>query len=172
MTNCGSVALSGIQRDCGANLGGVKTVWLVPNGTVTATITNNVVTSMSLASGSTWSKYQFKPGTAYMTSNLTKDATNGSLFWSTEVFMQFARMEAAKRAEINVLASAEAQGVVLDSNGTYWFVGKDEPIEATAGVGQTGTAKTDGNFYSITLTDNSLESPMPLSGSFISAMFV
>ena len=169
MANCTSIALTGVQRDCGANLGGVKQMWLIPDGKLELTYDSDhtKISNIAYPSGSTttFSSFAFKPGTAYMNTTLSKDATNGSLFWTTEAYLQFPRMETAKRVAIKALAEAECQGVIKDSNGKYWFIGQDEPVEATAGTGQTGTAKTDGNFYSMTLTDNSLEPPMEVDAT-------
>ena len=56
--------------------------------------------------------------------------------------------------------------IVKDNNGVYWFLGYDEPVNATAGGGQTGQAKTDANQYTITLTDESHELPYEVSKTF------
>ena len=51
-----------------------------------------------------------------------------------------------------------------------WYLGKDMPVMASAGGAESGTAYTDGNRYTITLQDNSMDYPYevktaPSSGS-------
>ena len=61
------------------------------------------------------------------------------------------------------LAAGEVVAVVKDANGAYWALGMDEPATASAGEGATGTARGDGNHYSITLLDNSVTFPYEVS---------
>ena len=60
-------------------------------------------------------------------------------------------------------AAGEVVAVVKDANGKYWALGKDEPVTASAGEGVTGTARGDGNHYSITLLDNATTFPYEVS---------
>ena len=46
-----------------------------------------------------------------------------------------------------------------------WYLGHDEPLTLNAGDGLTGTARADRNGYSVTLRDNSLEMPLPFTGT-------
>jgi hypothetical protein len=76
-------------------------------------------------------------------------------------------METVKRVEITALALGDLAVIVKDANGKYWYLGKDEPVNASAGDGQTGTARSDANRYTITLQDNSLQMPYEVSSSVI-----
>ena len=58
------------------------------------------------------------------------------------------------------LAVGELVFIVKDSNGKFWYLGMDEAVTASAGSGQTGQAIGDGNFYSITFTDNGNSWPL------------
>ena len=64
-------------------------------------------------------------------------------------------METAKRLEMSALALGQLAVIVEDSNGKYWYLGKDDYVSASAGAGNTGTAKGDSNNYSLTLKDES-----------------
>lgn len=160
---CNSIALTGIARDCNANMGGIKKVWMVLKDevtTVTVDDRTNSIATMSLASGSnSLHEFNFRKGAASMTSNLQKDDTAGSYYWETDLVMNFQRMETAKRTAVMALTLAECAAIVLDANNIYWFLGKDEYLGATAGTGETGQAKTDANQYTVTLQDSSLELP-------------
>ena len=55
--------------------------------------------------------------------------------------------------------------VVEDSNGKFWYLGYDDYVSASAGTGETGTAKEDRNAYTITLSTDSTEWPYELSAA-------
>lgn len=170
MADCGSITLKYFSRDCNANMGGVKKVWMGLKKDVTVGVTDDKITSFS-ASGSLH-EFPFRKGAASMTSNLQKDDTNGTYYWETDLVMNFLRMETAKRAAVMALSQAEACAVVLDNNDHYWFLGKDEYLSATAGTGETGQAKTDANQYTITLQDASLQLPYEIEPSAVTGSLV
>ena len=49
-------------------------------------------------------------------------------------------------------------------------MGKDEPVAATAAGADTGTNRTDGNKYTITLQDNSLQLPLEVDAKAVVAV--
>lgn len=150
--------LSGIAFDCNPSAGGIRTIWLAPyDEAVTITAESGVITDISNLDD--FVKYNFRKNTGSMTSTLNVDPANGINYVSTELNLVFGKMETSKRIEIQALVLSEVFAIVKDANGKYWLLGKDEGVSATAGTGQTGTVKTDGNNYNITLTDESLEFP-------------
>ena len=161
---CNSITLKGIIRDCNPNMGGIQKVWMILKSDITNDPTPekgmDKITELTVAEGEgKVNAFEFRKGAASMTSNLQKDDTNGSYFWLTDLVMNFQRMETSKRAAVMALTLAESCAIVLDANGVYWFLGKDEYLAATAGTAETGTAKTDANKYSVTLQDSSLRLP-------------
>ena len=152
--------LAGIIRDCASNMGGIKSVRLANKADVTAAVTSNKVTAITMASSAKFHLYTFAPETSSMSSNAQVNAQNGTKYWQTDLLMVFNRMETAKRVDIMAMAQGELVAIVEDANGLYWFLGYDEPIAISAGDGLTGAARADRNGYSITLQDNSLELPM------------
>ena len=54
--------------------------------------------------------------------------------------------------------------IVVDSNNKAWCLGLNNPVNATAGSGESGTSATDGNKYTLTLTDESDTFPFEFSG--------
>ena len=159
MANFCSQTLSGITSTCDPSKGGIVKVWIVDYSDVTAigydSTAETQVTGITLASGVSWNAYSFKKGTGSMTSTLNVDVANGVNYVSTELVLQFSRMDTEKRIEMAALSLKELAVVVKDANGSYWLLGANEPVTASAGNGQTGTARTDGNFYTITLSDES-----------------
>lgn len=153
-------AISGLVQDCATSKGGVAEVYLANYDDVSAiTVTDGQVTGITMATGKKFKRYYFRPGTSSMTSTLNLDVAAGVNFVQTLLNMLFSRMETTKRIEMSALAVNDLRGIVKDSNGVYWLLGEEEPMIANAGDGQTGTAKTDANRYSITLEDNNTSFP-------------
>ena len=105
-----------------------------------------------------------------MTSTYTIDQASGVKYVTTDLLLQFNRMETTKRVEISALAVNDLVAIVKDANGVYWYLGYDEPVNASAGDGQTGTARGDANRYTITLQDNSKEMPMEVEASIVEGL--
>ena len=80
------------------------------------------------------------------------------------------KMETAKRIEIMALMMSACAVIVRDSNDKYWYLGKDNYVECSAGSAQTGTAISDSNHYELTLTDTSSELPYEVAASSIDAL--
>ena len=147
--------ISGLVADCLPSKGGVAEVYLANYEDVTdITVTDNKVTAITMASGKKFHRYYFRPGTSSMTSTLNVDLAAGVNFVQTDLTMLFSRMETTKRVELSALSVNDLRAICKDSNGVFWLLGEEEPMVASAADGQTGTAKTDANRYSITLQDN------------------
>ena len=163
-----NVAISGLPVDCLASIGGVSEVYITNADNVTAvTATDGKVTQITLATSAKFYKYWFRRNTASMTSTATIDPTTGANFVTTDLALQFNRMDTAKRMEIAALSVNEVVVIVKDANGVYWYLGYDHPVIASAADGATGTASTDANKYGITLQDISKEMPMEVEASII-----
>lgn len=154
---CTNVTLAGLLRDCETSKGGIKVVYIAKYTEESAAAIKSQIdsaTSASTLSGATFYKYEFRRNTGSMTSTLNVDDANGVNYVSTDIVLQFNKMDATKRAEIAALSLDELIVVVLDANNKIWIVGLDAPVCASAGTAQTGTAVADGNFYQITLQGN------------------
>jgi len=150
--NCTNQTIAGLCKDCEGSLGGIVTVYLANYEDGIFTITDGAVSAVK--SGVSFYEYQFRKNTGSMTSTLNIDPANGVNFVQTDLNLIFSRMETKKRIEMAALSVGQLAGIVKDANGKFYALGVSEPLEASAGDGQTGTARTDGNRYSITLTDN------------------
>lgn len=163
---CNNLALSGISLDCTASMGGIKKAWMIPHESGNFTVSGGEITDID----GTWKAYNFRKNTGSFTSTLNVDGANGTNYVSTEITLQFTKMETNKRLEIATLALGEVDVIVQDSNNEYWGFGVEEPVTVTSGTGQTGTAKGDGNFYQIVLTDEQSSFPMHLTASAIASL--
>ncbi len=163
--------LSGLVKDCSPSMGGITEVLLANREDVSAvTADTGKVTEITMASSAKFKKYSFARNTGSMTSTYTIDQASGVRYVTTDLLLQFNRMETAKRVEISALAVNDLVAIVKDANGIYWYLGYDEPVNASAGDGQTGTARSDANRYTITLQDNSKEMPMEVDSTIVAAL--
>lgn len=186
--------LSGIILDCSHSLGGIKTVFIanyndvtslsynastgsttgttsgVTGSTTGVTYTGDTITGITMASGTFFQPYQFRKQTGSLTSTLTVDETAGVNYVSTELSLVFTKMETKKRIELSALSVGQLAVIVEDSNGTFWYLGKDDYVSVSAGGGQTGVAKGDGNNYTLTLRDESDTYPYEVTKEAVEAV--
>ena len=168
-----SQTLSGLTRDCTPTIGGVKAIYIANYDDVDEggfTVTSGVITAITMLNSAKFKKYYIRRGAGSMTSTANIDPATGSNYVSTELALQFSRMETTKRIEMTALLQGEVAVIVQDMNGIYWYLGYNEPVAATAGTGETGTARTDANQYTLTLTDNSKELPMEVDDTAVASV--
>ena len=168
-----SQVLNGIAADCQTNVGGVREVYIANYGDVTAVTldeTSNMIKTITMVDSAKFKKYAFKKNTSSMTSTLNVDPANGINFVQTDLSLVFAKQETVKRMEIAKLSLGELRVIVLDANGKYWFLGKEEFVSATAGTAETGTNRQDGNKYTITLTDYSASYPYEVDPTIVAEL--
>lgn len=169
--SCANQTITGIEKDCSTSKGGINVVYLANYDDVTAVETSEgKITGITLASGKTFLAYNFRKGTGSMTSTLNVDPANGVNYVTTDLALTFLKMDTAKRIEMSALAVNELVAIVKDANGVYWYLGMDEAIAATAGDGATGTARGDGNRYTITLQDTSSTFPFEVEASVVEGL--
>lgn len=163
--------LNGLVRDCAPSMGGIVEALAINKEYISeVTAAEGKVTAITLAEGEKMKAYYFARNTGSMTSTYTLQPDTGVRYVTTDLVLQFNRMETSKRVEITALAQNELALIVKDANGKYWLLGKDEPVMATAGEGVSGTARSDRNGYSITLQDTSLEMPYEVDESIIAGL--
>lgn len=165
-----NVTLTGIALDCGTNLSGIKALYLANDASVGDVTASEGEISAIDASAGTFKKYVPAKNTGSLTKTLTKDESTGVMYYTNEAVAQFNRMETAKRTEIANIDRGQFKAIVLDNNGKYWFLGKDNYVSATAVTGQTGAGIDDGNFYTLTLTDISAELPYEVKSEVIAGI--
>lgn len=167
------ITIAGITLDCESSLGGIKQVWITQYDnvkSVTIDDETNQISAITLEADAKWYNYQFRKGTGSLTSTLNVDETAGTNYVSNELALVFTKMETKKRIEIAALSIGQLVVVVEDSNGKYWFLGKDDYVSASAGTGVTGTAKGDQNAYTLTLATDSESYPYELSDEAIQSV--
>lgn len=165
-----NVTLTGIALDCGTNLSGIKAIYLANDASVGDPTPDEGMIKTIDASAGTFKKYTPAKNTGSLTKTLTKDESTGVMYYTNEAVAQFNKMETAKRTELANIGIGQFKAIVLDNNGKYWFLGKDNYVSATAVTGQTGAGLDEGNFYTLTLTDISRELPYEVDPTAIAAV--
>ena len=101
--------------------------------------------------------------TSSFTSTLNVDVTKGSAYVSTEVILQFNKMDVASRVELNKVIAGRWCVFIKDANDKWYVFGynKANYAYASAGTGQTGGERADGNYYQVTITAVSAKLPVP-----------
>lgn len=168
-----SQLLNGIAASCDTNVGGIREVYIANYDDVTAIEvdgTSNMISTITMAASAKFKKYLFKKNTSSMTSTLNADPANGVNFVQTDLSLVFAKQETVKRMEIAKLSLGELRVIVLDANGKYWFLGEEEFVSATAATAETGVNRTDGNRYTVTLTDYSSSYPHEVDPTIVAGL--
>jgi len=166
--NCTSYTLSGLNAGCKDSVGGVAKVWLADASNIKWTISNDGTIAPTGGITEEWKVYNLRKGAGSMTSTLTVNDNAGSYF-TTEVVMNFLKMENAKRIEVMAMLMGQCTGVVKDRNGKYWAIGIENPLEGSAGTGETGTAAGDANQYTVTISVDEAELPREITDSTVIA---
>lgn len=155
--------LGGLGRTCDTSMGGIKEVYIanyedVDFNSISYASGNTEITGITMNGNAKFQKYWFRKGTGSLTKTLNV-SDSGSNFVQSDLVLQFDRMETKKRIEMAALSVGDLVVLVKDANNKVWFLGEESPVRASAGDGQTGTARSDGNRYTITLQDENSSFP-------------
>lgn len=152
---------------CQGSLGGVKAIWLsdwkdkaATVGEVSGKTGVDVVTKFD--DSVTWVQIPIRKNTASYSSEVQVNEQNGNSVQTT-LTVVLSRMDAQKRMTFSALMLTDVMAVVEDANSNRVFLGYDNPVTMSSGTGETGTAKTDTNAYTIGLQDDSVAPPYFLS---------
>ena len=161
--------LTGMNVTCKeASFGGVKEVLIALYDDVAdkpVSEETHLLTPV-MVSGKKFLQYKLLKSTCGLTSTLNTSETSSSYF-TNEVTLQFMKMETSKRIEIMALMMSACAVIVKDANDKYWYLGKDNYVECSAGTATTGTASGDSNHYELTLQDTSAELPYEVDPTVI-----
>ena len=165
---CTPQTFNGLARNCDANSGGVRVVYIANRSDVaTVSLSEDKIGTITMADTKKFHAYNFKKGAASLTSTATIDPATGANFVTSVLSMRFAKMETTKRIEMSALTLADMVVIVLDNNGKYWFLGYDNYAYATNATGETGAQRTDANQYTIEISDESEGFPYEVDPTII-----
>jgi hypothetical protein len=166
--SCSSITLKGINTGCTDNLGSIKEVYVIKKNDVTSiSKSEDVISTITLNTDSKFSTYKFRKGTSSMSTNMTVDEAVGTMAFTTEIALQFNKLQTSTRLELMALAMDDLVAIVKDGNDKYWYLGYDFPVTVSSMTANSGTNFTDFQGYNITLTDTSRELPFEVDGSIM-----
>lgn len=165
---CSNIAKA-INVGCEGSVGGIRVVYLADWDKTKMTVNEKGEATFTGETAITWYEFKFRKNTSSLSSTLNV-ADDGSAMVASDLLMSFSRMDTEKRASINALTYAETMAVAIDSNGTGFFLGAQNPLYTSAGEGMTGQNRTDSNHYSITLHDDSTDYPLTVDATSLAAI--
>ena len=171
-----NITLSDQNLDCRNSMGGIVEFYAFSDrGDLTAIGETSGGTGM--ISGFTMAvgakpvvTYKLRKNTGSLVNTYNISEENGTTFVRSELTLVFHKMDTSKRLEISALAIGNMAIIVKDSNGKYWFLGKDEPVTMASGTSQTGVSKGDKNGYDIVLACEGHEEPWEVTAEAVAAV--
>jgi hypothetical protein len=148
---------SGWLIDCKSGVGGVEKVFIA-NGPVSGyTASEGVVTEITVddvaLNSSDFFKFEVPKQTSSLTESVEASVENGTVVYNQALTLIFNKMEASKRNQILLMAANENLIVIVkDNNLKYWSVGLTRGANLTGAELTTGTAYSDRNGGTLTLT--------------------
>ena len=157
---CETLALGGMSVGCRDGIGGIKKAYFTDKANVetvsvdtdTTASTFNMITAMTMATGTTWYAYNFRKNTSDYTSTVTVDDSIGTFAVETVLNLQFSNMDAYKRNSLQALCERDTVCIVEDAKGRFWFFGETYPLAPTTATVNSGKAAADGNLGNVSLS--------------------
>lgn len=174
--SCAAYTLNGLPRDCEQSMGGIAEVYIANYEDVAGVEVSQAegaegkISTIEMAEGKKFYKYVLRKGAGSFTSTATIDNANGVNFVTTVLTFNMLRMNTQKRIEMTALSVNELAVIVKDANGIYWYLGKDNAVTATNGTAQSGQNRTDGNMYTIELSDESATYPYEVDATIVAGL--
>ena len=167
---------SGWIKGCKDNAGGLKRVLLANKDDVVSftegatgslTVPSGEITDITMVAGATFFEFVPNKMSSNWVENIQANAQNGTIGYEQVLTMIFAKNEAAKRNQVALLGQGEVYAIVEDYNGKYFLLGEFNGCELTGGSSSSGTALTDLNGWTLTLTAMEPEPAKEVSSTII-----
>ena len=165
MAYCSQI-LNGISLDCSSSIGGIRAIYLANRGEVVEMQIDPApdtwsVSEIDMEEGG-FHKYEVRKNSqSSMSWSKGGDDSAGTMVITTTIQATFAQMTPEKMAELDAILKGQFIAIVEDRNGNCWvpITHEDDYMAASAGEGATGTAATDPNQLSFTLTGEANHTP-------------
>ena len=156
--------------DCKDGIGGLKEIYIIEHGNATYTLTANVVTTVTKASGKYFYKYELVKETASFKETMNDNVQNGTTFYTPELEIVLNKMQTATRNEILLIGKNRLDIIVADKNGKYWLLGYQNGMDRSGGSSESGKAYGDRNGYTINFKGGEPELALEVSSTVISGL--
>lgn len=142
---------AGILLGCRDNAGGVGKAWITDFTSISGITQDGSDYITSIAGSGTYYKFELIRTTSQFTETVNASLENGTVFYTQEISMYFAKMEQDKRNILKTLAQSPYLSIVFeDNNGRYFLIGQVYGAFVSAGTTGTGKALGDQNGYNLT----------------------
>jgi hypothetical protein len=161
----------GISLNCENNIGGLTKVYLTDlDNIVGLTESGGTVSSIIMASASYFYEFEFNRNSATYTEDLVKDVAVGSALFTQTLTLTIPRRDVVKRNTLGLLTQRDLAVIIRDSNGFYWLPGQDAGMYLSESTSTSGTLKTDGSNYVLTLIGDEVDRAPAVDPNIISAL--
>ena len=174
--------IDGIAKGCRDNIGGIKEVYLANQELVTAieasgmTITGITTVDGLGATGASFYTFEVNKVSSNWTDTPAPVASNGGTFYTPSVTMVFSKNDADKANTVKLLGQSTLIAIVKNNDGKYFLLGGDTTanglgngLELSAGSYNSGTAYTDLNGWTITLSGGESHPAMEVDSSVMTS---
>lgn len=157
---------TGYTLGCRDSIGGVQEVY-IGNFKSGATYTLDANERITAFTGATVSYFTFEQEmeTAQFNQPGSFNTEFGTVFFTQELVLTFQKNDAALRNLLLILSQSNMSVIVRDQRGSYWLLGYQNGVRATAGAMNTGKAFGDLNGVTITLTGKEPEPAYNISAT-------
>lgn len=165
--------LAGITRDCAANAGGVKRVLIAIFDDVTAKTLDTSgakINAITMASGKKFKEFYVRRAVSNAVSTPQYNDAGDYVGEQTILALAFQRQDTTKRTQVAALSVSDLAVIYEDNNGTFWYLGYDNPVRRSGGTAESGTALTDTNRYGVELQDDAFQLPYEVDAQIISSL--
>jgi hypothetical protein len=150
------------------NVGGIRKVFIanhadvasttIEDGTIYTGSTVDQVVNITMKSAKKFFIFDTVKETSSFTQTIESNTQNGTLSFVPTVELIFNKLDADARNLIQMLAVSLVDIIVLDSNNTYWYMGRVNGMDLTAAEMTSGVAQVDRNGSVLTFTGAEPES--------------
>jgi hypothetical protein len=166
------VLTSGYSIPC-KGIAGVQAVYIGEwNGPALGYTTTGI--TITAFTGATVSFYEFEQPieTGSLTETGNFNTQNGTAYYDQVVEITVHNIDANLIQDVNILGRGRWRILVLDVNGNYFLIGKQNPVMVTAVAGGLGKAYGDLNGYTITFTGKEFDALAPVNAAAALALIV
>jgi hypothetical protein len=144
----------GFTLDCKTGIGGIKKIVLVDKTNVTSFTldADEIVTAINANDAQEIYTYELPTQTGSFEETINFNRDNGTIFYTQTVNVMLHKLSAAKRLELQNVATARVIVFVNDSNDNWWAVGYEYGADLSTATAATGTALGDANQYTLAFT--------------------
>lgn len=143
----------GFVLDCRESVGGIKSMWVFNLDSLTIVTESSGIISEISGAASDFFEYELRRENASFTETINNSQENDTLFYTQELTFSLSKLDSTKRNELMLLAKAYVGVIILDNNGTYWLLGKQNGM-VLGGTAESGAAYGDANGYMLTFNSN------------------